>query len=172
MSAIPESQIDHQDETVDRLLTVQQAAHYVPCSVQTIRRAYLVAQLAVERFGRGIWTRANPARRARSMAAKRRQDRACGQRGERYMSAMKNKTAGGTWSCTQRTRPAGLPGLTRTPSAMRATTRSPISIRVPSPTGGCTAGRASRESSNRTPCRERRNEWAGSNRSTNRVVIS
>lgn len=54
MSAISESQIDHQDQTVDRLLTVQQAAHYVPCSVQTIRRAYLVGQLAVERFGRGF----------------------------------------------------------------------------------------------------------------------
>ena len=54
MRATRESQIDHQDQTVDRLLTVQQAAHYVPCSVQTIRRAYLVGQLAVERFGRGF----------------------------------------------------------------------------------------------------------------------
>ena len=54
MSAISESQADHQHQTVDRLLTVQQAAHYVPCSVQTIRRAYLVGQLAVERFGRGF----------------------------------------------------------------------------------------------------------------------
>ena len=54
MSVIAENQIDHQDQTVDRLLTVQQAAHYVPCSVQTIRRAYLVGQLAVERFGRGF----------------------------------------------------------------------------------------------------------------------
>ena len=54
MSAISESQPDHQHQAVDRLLTVQQAAHYVPCSVQTIRRAYLVGQLAVERFGRGF----------------------------------------------------------------------------------------------------------------------
>ena len=54
MSAMSESQIDHQDQPGDRLLTVQQAAHYVPCSVQTIRRAYLVGQLAVERFGRGF----------------------------------------------------------------------------------------------------------------------
>jgi len=53
MSVIAENQIDHRDQSVDRLLTVQQAAHYVPCSVQTIRRAYLVGQLAVERFGRG-----------------------------------------------------------------------------------------------------------------------
>ena len=54
MRAIAETQIDHQDQTADRLLTVQQAAQYVPCSVQTIRRAYLVGQLAVERFGRGF----------------------------------------------------------------------------------------------------------------------
>ncbi len=54
MSVIAENHIDHQDRTVDRLLTVQQAAHYVPCSVQTVRRAYLVGQLAVERFGRGF----------------------------------------------------------------------------------------------------------------------
>jgi excisionase family DNA binding protein len=54
MSAISESQIDYQDQTVHRLLTVQQAANYVPCSVQTIRRAYVVGQLAVERFGRGF----------------------------------------------------------------------------------------------------------------------
>lgn len=54
MGAIAETQIDQQHQTVDRLLTVQQAAQYVPCSVQTIRRAYLVGQLAVERFGRGF----------------------------------------------------------------------------------------------------------------------
>ena len=54
VGAIAETEIDHQHETVDRLLTVQQAAQYVPCSVQTIRRAYLVGQLAVERFGRGF----------------------------------------------------------------------------------------------------------------------
>jgi excisionase family DNA binding protein len=54
MSVIAENQIEHQHQTMDRLLTVQQAAHYVPCSVQTIRRAYLVGQLAVERFGRGF----------------------------------------------------------------------------------------------------------------------
>jgi excisionase family DNA binding protein len=54
MSVIADNQIDHQDQTVDRFLTVQQAAHYVPCSVQTIRRAYQVGQLAVERFGRGF----------------------------------------------------------------------------------------------------------------------
>ena len=54
MGAIAETPIDHQHQIVDRLLTVQQAAQYVPCSVQTIRRAYLVGQLAVERFGRGF----------------------------------------------------------------------------------------------------------------------
>jgi excisionase family DNA binding protein len=54
MGAIAETEIDHRHQTVDRLLTVQQAAQYVPCSVQTIRRAYLVGQLAVERFGRGF----------------------------------------------------------------------------------------------------------------------
>jgi excisionase family DNA binding protein len=54
MSVIAENQIEHQHQSMDRLLTVQQAAHYVPCSVQTIRRAYLVGQLAVERFGRGF----------------------------------------------------------------------------------------------------------------------
>jgi excisionase family DNA binding protein len=54
MSPSEETQIDHQPQTVDRLLTVQQAAQYVPCSVQTIRRAYVVGQLAVERFGRGF----------------------------------------------------------------------------------------------------------------------
>lgn len=54
MSVISENQIQHQHQSMDRLLTVQQAAHYVPCSVQTIRRAYLVGQLAVERFGRGF----------------------------------------------------------------------------------------------------------------------
>jgi excisionase family DNA binding protein len=54
MSASAETQIDHQPQNVDRLLTVQQAAQYVPCSVQTIRRAYVVGQLAVERFGRGF----------------------------------------------------------------------------------------------------------------------
>jgi excisionase family DNA binding protein len=40
----------------DRLLTVKEAAEYVPCSVQTIRRAYLVGQLTVARFGHG-WGR-------------------------------------------------------------------------------------------------------------------
>jgi excisionase family DNA binding protein len=54
MGAIAETQIEDQHQIVDRLLTVQQASQYVPCSVQTIRRAYLVGQLAVERFGRGF----------------------------------------------------------------------------------------------------------------------
>jgi excisionase family DNA binding protein len=54
MGAITASQIDYQPQTPDRLLTVQQAAQYVPCSVQTIRRAYVLGQLVVERFGRGF----------------------------------------------------------------------------------------------------------------------
>ncbi len=54
MGVIAETQIDDQAQTSDRLLTVQQAAQYVPCSVQTIRRAYVLGQLAVERFGRGF----------------------------------------------------------------------------------------------------------------------
>ena len=32
MSVIAENQIGHQQQAVDRLLTVQQAAHHVPCS--------------------------------------------------------------------------------------------------------------------------------------------
>ena len=53
MGSIAETHIDHQ-QTVDRLLTMQEAAQYVPCSIQTIRRAYLAGQLAIERFGRGF----------------------------------------------------------------------------------------------------------------------
>src|SRR6266571_822071 len=54
MGGIAEPQTDGQPQTSDRLFTVQQAAQYVPCSVQTIRRAYVFGQLAVERFGRGF----------------------------------------------------------------------------------------------------------------------
>ena len=52
MDAI-ETQVELGQAVWDKLLTVQQAALYVPCSVQTIRRAYLMGQLPVERFGQG-----------------------------------------------------------------------------------------------------------------------
>ena len=52
MDAI-DSDVESGQAVWDKLLTVQQAARYVPCSVQTIRRAYLMGQLPVERFGRG-----------------------------------------------------------------------------------------------------------------------
>lgn len=52
MDAI-ETQVELGQAVWDKLLTVQQAALCVPCSVQTIRRAYLMGQLPVERFGQG-----------------------------------------------------------------------------------------------------------------------
>jgi excisionase family DNA binding protein len=56
MAGLIEHPGEYTGTTWDRLLTVKEAARYVPCSVQTIRRAYLVGQLPVERFGQG-WGR-------------------------------------------------------------------------------------------------------------------
>jgi excisionase family DNA binding protein len=53
MEVIIEHQREETDMAWDRLLTVKEAARYVPCSPKTIRRAYLVGQLGVERFGQG-----------------------------------------------------------------------------------------------------------------------
>ena len=62
MDAI-ETQVELEHSVWDKLLTVQQAALYVPCSVQTIRRAYVMGQLPVERFGQG-WGRVRIRQRA------------------------------------------------------------------------------------------------------------
>jgi excisionase family DNA binding protein len=53
MEVFIEHQREETDTAWDRLLTVKEAAQYVPCSPKTIRRAYLVGQLRVERFGQG-----------------------------------------------------------------------------------------------------------------------
>jgi excisionase family DNA binding protein len=53
MEAFIEHERERTDTAWDRLLTVKEAARYVPCSTRTIRRAYLMGQLGVERFGEG-----------------------------------------------------------------------------------------------------------------------